>query len=142
MFSFSIGRPKIEIDFTEMLLSGRYCDVILEVQGRKFNCHRSIIGARSPVLAAMFEHDMKEKSSGVVSIGDAEPGVFQEFLLYLYSANDDQLSLDNAAELYKLGDKYGVEDLKNVCREEIQENIDKENFFEVSGCPSYTVIPR
>lgn len=120
----------MEADFKELLLSGSNSDVIIEVKHKKFNCHRCILGARSPVFAAMLDHDMKEKTSGVLTIEDVEPDVFQEFLLYLYSGNDNLLSWKNFPELYKLADKYGVEDLKNVITNDIKENINKENFIE------------
>lgn len=124
------GTPKVETDFKEMLLSGKNSDVTIQVKRKKFKCHRCILSARSPVFSAMMEHDMKEKASGVVTIKDAEPTAFQEFLLYLYTGNKDHLNWKNLADLYKLGDKYNVEDLKSLCVKHIKKNITVVNFYE------------
>lgn len=105
----------------------------IEVKRKKFNCHRCILAARSAVFDAMFDQDMKGKNSGLVTIEDVEPGVFKEFLLYLYSGNDNLLSWKNVTQLYKLADTYGMEDLKIGCTNDINENImeHKENFVEL-----------
>lgn len=70
-----------------------------------------------------------------VIIEDAEPDVFQKFLLFLYTGNEDYIIWQNITDLYKLADKYGVEDVKNVCRNDIQDNISGDNacnFFKFS----------
>lgn len=78
----------------------------------------------------MLEHEMKEKVSGVVTIEDVKSSKFQDFLLYLYTGSGDHLSLKNITDLYKLGDKYVVEDLKSLCVEYIKRNITVERFFD------------
>lgn len=89
----------MQSDYEDMCHSGQNSDVILHVKGKTFNCHRCILAARSPVFHAMFEHDMQEKISGVVIIEDAEPAVFQEFLLYLYTGSGEYLSSENVIDL-------------------------------------------
>lgn len=127
-FVLFTGKRKIEKDYEDLLLSGTDSDLTIEVKDKKFKCHRGILRVRSPVFSAMLEHDMKEKESGVVRIVDAEPTVFQEFLLYLYTGNNNHLNWKNVIDIYKLGDKYFLEDLKNSCVEQMMINMSTENF--------------
>lgn len=122
---------EFQSDFKELLFTGENSDVTIKVKNRKFNCHSIILGARSPVLKAMLEHDMKEKRCGEITITDSTPTVFEEFLLYLYSGSEKHLNVKNITELYDLGDKYFMGDLKDLCVKRMISNMSTENFFEI-----------
>lgn len=97
-----------------MFISKKNTDVSIEVKGKKFSAHKCILGARSPVLAAMFENDMTEKKTGIVNIVDCEPTAFYTFLLYLYSG-ELSFSKCHVFDMYKIADKYDVPELKLIC---------------------------
>lgn len=120
------------MDFKEILLSGKNSDFTIRVKHTKFQVHKIILGARSPVFAAMMEHEMKEKLSGEVSIQDADPAIFQEFLFYIYSGREENISWNkNVTDLFKLADKYCVDDLRWLCVERMKDYISVENFFDI-----------
>ena len=74
-------------DFKNLLESGIHSDIILVVKGKEFPVHKAILSARSPVFAAMFEHeDTKEANEGKVEITDILDDVFQELLNYTYTS--------------------------------------------------------
>lgn len=127
---FLAGKRKIEKDFEDLLLNGVNSDLTVKVKDKTFKCHKGVLRVRSAVFFSMLEHEMKEKVSGVVAIEDVTPTTFQDFLLYLYTGSNDHLSLKNVNSLYKLGDKYAVEDLKSLCVEYIKKNITVGSFFE------------
>lgn len=122
---------KFRTDYEELFLSGRNTDFTIHVKDVKFEVHRSILGARSPVFSAMMEHNMVEKRSGEVTLIDADPAVFRLFLLYLYSGDEQHMDGKNITELYKLGDKYCVEDLRYLCVERMMTHLSIENFCDV-----------
>lgn len=130
-FSFSTDMQIFRGGYKELLLSGRNSDFTINVKSMKFEVHRSILAARSPVFSAMMEHEMEEKRSGEMTIIDADPAVFKEFLLYLYTGDEEDLDWKNIADLYTLGDKYFVQDLKHLCVERIKTHISIENFFQI-----------
>ena len=130
IFLFFTGAQKIETDYKELFLNSKYTDVTIKVKDEIFNCHKCILGARSPFFAVMMESDMKEKNTGVVEIDDFEPTTFKEFLLYLYTGNKNHLSMKNVMELYKMGIMYVMEDLVECCTEHIEKNITIENFYD------------
>lgn len=57
-------------------------DVVLVAADDGYECrvHKAILGARSPVFAAMFEHDMAESKSNRVVVGDVSGDVLLQVL--------------------------------------------------------------
>lgn len=106
-----------------LFLSEQDSDAILNVGDRKFAVHRAILSARSPVFGAMFSHNMVESTTGEVDITGFEPDVFQDFLLYLYSARVKKLSEENVVGLYFAADKYNTQDLKEKCVQFMRDNL-------------------
>lgn len=97
-----------------LLESRSFSDVTLVVGGARFEVHRAILGSRSPVFEAMFEHEMAEKQAGVVVVTDMEEDVMRELLRFLYTGTAP--NLDRLAdELLAAADRYQCERLKTMC---------------------------
>lgn len=103
------------------------CDVILKVKEKEFRAHKVILMARSSVFAAMFEHDTAEKQTGIIDIPDCDPDSFHEFLDYLYCGKTENISFPSSLHLYKIADKYNVQELKYFCAEYMEQNLTEEN---------------
>jgi len=101
-------------------------DVEFLVGEEAFGAHRSLISARSPVFAAMFESGMKEAETGLVRIEDVDPITFQYFLKFLYTGMFEPSTKNR--ELFAVADKYGVETLMELCRPAI-ETVDKDEIL-------------
>ena len=54
--------------FLQLLQTGELADVDVVVGERTFQCHKAILGAKSPFFKAAFVHDMKEKATGKITI--------------------------------------------------------------------------
>ena len=78
------------------------CDVTLKIQDKEYKAHRSVLMARSSVLAANFKYDTLERQTGVIIIPDCDPDSFQLFLEYLYCGKLEELSFFSALNLYYL----------------------------------------
>ena len=103
-------------DFAKLFTSKRNADVIFKVQNTNIAAHKSILTARSPVFAAMFQHRMKEKESGEVDIADVTPAVFNKLLQFIYTADCPlEDSTEGLLELLMAADKYDIPDLKQLC---------------------------
>lgn len=118
------------MDYEGLLLSGKHSDFIINVKHEKFEAHKLILGARSSVFATILGEKM-EKKHKTMAINDADPEIFLQFLLYIYTGDEEHLDWKNIVELYKMGDKYCVEDLKELCVERMKTNISVENVFEI-----------
>ena len=101
-------------------------DVTFIVDQKEFQAHKIILRARSPVFAAMFQHDMKEAALNRVNIVDIEPDIFQAVLRFIYSDQVD-LTFDNCASLLAAADRYFIDLLKWKCEHFLIENLSMEN---------------
>ncbi len=102
---------------TELYVQQIHCDVQFNFEDdQHIGGHSHILMARSPVFAAMFQHEMKETKTGQVSIQDIQLDIFKQLLHYIYSV---QLSLPltetTAQRLFEAADKYDIGDLKDEC---------------------------
>ena len=112
----------------QLLYSGTDSDVNFIVKEKKMTGHKLIIRGGSPVLAAMFEHDMIEKSSGAIEINDIEPNVFRQLLHFLYTGNAPNVEDDEMTEpLFIAADKYQVDSLKDWCSSVMSKKLTVEN---------------
>ncbi len=127
-FSSSEGQL---IDNMEALFQDRkFTDVSLVVRGRQFEAHKSILSARSPVFAAMFQHPTREKMSNQIVVQNIEPEVFHEVLRYIYTGRVPRLyhmEEPMASQLFYAADKYLLEKLKQECEKHLINQLSAEN---------------
>ena len=76
--------------------------------------HKFILALGSPVFKMQFYGHFKEKDDQrVIRIVDSSPEVFRVFIKCFYEEVDiSQLNIKFLCDLYYLGDKYNIEDLK------------------------------
>lgn len=99
----------------ELLVSGKFSDVILNVKGKKFRVHKNILAVHSQVFSSVMEHNNEEHANDTVNIYDSEPDIFADFLHFMYSGSTQNLNSENVVHLYTLADKYQVNDLNKAC---------------------------
>lgn len=115
--------------FEKMLNNKEFSDVTLRVKTKQFHAHRNVLTIKSPVFAAMFRLDMKEKRQSTVSINDIDCDVFGEFLRFVYAGKVEQIG-KYANQLLKVADKYNVEGLKALCERNLSKNLNSDNVLE------------
>ena len=71
---------------------------------KEFKAHKSILASRSPVFAAMFEHDLEESKQNRVVITDIKLEVAEAMIRYIYAGKIDSIEL-YAMELLEAADK-------------------------------------
>lgn len=90
---------------------------------KKLPAHKYMLGIGSPVFHSMFNGHLKE--DGDVSIVDATIEAFGEFLQFFYLA-DVKLTIENAADVMNLVNKYGVVDCFPICEQFLLRNLTME----------------
>jgi hypothetical protein len=102
-----------------LFLQQTNCDVRFYFEdGQHIGGHVNILSARSPVFAAMFNHDMQEAKTGIVIIRDFQRNIFFHLLHYIYSGRlilTTMMTVGTAKSLFEAADKYHIEDLKEEC---------------------------
>lgn len=112
---FSEGDQLLRTQMEQLFESKALNDVTLDVNGRPFQAHKSILASKSKVFAAMFVHETKEKLSNHVQVDDIEPDVFQEVLRFIYTGRLSLETMDKmATDLLAAADKYLLDQLKTI----------------------------
>ncbi|XP_065205325.1 speckle-type POZ protein-like [Planococcus citri] len=111
----------------QLLEKGEFSDVSLVASDDKeFPAHKNILAAHSPVFAAMFRHDMKETRLNRIHIDDINAETISELLSYIYTGKCKNLE-KVADSLLEAADKYGLDQLKMICAEELRRTLSVEN---------------
>ncbi|XP_035675415.1 kelch repeat and BTB domain-containing protein 2-like [Branchiostoma floridae] len=110
----------------ELQKDGVLQDVVIEVEGRRFPCHRLVLSVRCPYFRAMFSSDMAESRQKTVVLQDMDADVFEEILSYFYSGTI-YVSLDKVKSLYQAADLLQLDYVKIACKKYMVTNVDSSN---------------
>ncbi|XP_033732436.1 kelch-like protein 24 [Pecten maximus] len=116
----------IHASLEDMYKSGRHTDVEITVEGKTFNCHKTVLAAVSPYFDAMFSSGMRESLDGVVTLHNIDKAIFEHIIDFIYSGKR-VVTVDNAQELIKAAAIFQVEYLHEKCEQFLLENICAEN---------------
>ncbi|XP_078602996.1 kelch repeat and BTB domain-containing protein 2-like isoform X1 [Branchiostoma floridae x Branchiostoma japonicum] len=105
-------------------MAGILQDVVLEVEDRKFPCHRLVLSAASPYFQAMFTSGMAESRQKTVVLQGLDAGMFEEILEYIYSGSL-QLSLDKVQPLYQAADLLQLDYVRKACIDYMVMNVQR-----------------
>ncbi|XP_078571944.1 kelch repeat and BTB domain-containing protein 2-like [Branchiostoma floridae x Branchiostoma japonicum] len=97
-------------------------DVVLEVEDRRFPCHRLVLSAASPYFRAMFTSDMAESQQEMVVLQGLDAGIFGEILSYIYSGTL-YVSLDKVQSLYQAADLLQLDYVRGTCSSYMAMNV-------------------
>ena len=102
-------KRKTITDYMEDILqNGSLSDVEIIVNGFKFNAHKVILMARSPVFSVMFEHQMKESQQNRVDINGIDKEVFAKVLLFIYCDKVCNEDIESNIGLFIAADKVYI----------------------------------
>ncbi|KAI8525906.1 hypothetical protein RHMOL_Rhmol13G0266900 [Rhododendron molle] len=134
LHSIQVPDSDIGAQFGMLLENMEGSDVIFNVAGEKFNAHRLVLAARSPV----FRSDFFDGSEGAqeILITDMEPKVFKAMLYFIYrdALMEDELVVSSSssvssvsdtltAKLLAAADKYDLGRLRRMCESHICKDI-------------------
>ncbi|XP_021952551.1 speckle-type POZ protein [Folsomia candida] len=128
---FKVPECKLSEDLGALFESQKFSDVTLAViPGKEYQAHKAVLAARSPVFAAMFEHEMEERKQNRVEITDVDNEVLREMLRFIYTGKSGNLD-KMADDLLAAADKYALDRLKVMCEEALCTSLSVENAAEV-----------
>ncbi|EEC04380.1 zinc finger protein, putative [Ixodes scapularis] len=99
---------------------GRFCDIVLHVEGRKFRAHRAVLAACSPYFDSVLR--MHKTVLEQMNIACKNQNAFQSLLGYMYSGCIS-INRANAAELLQLSNHFLIFKLKNYCAEYLERQL-------------------
>ncbi|XP_046452787.1 speckle-type POZ protein-like [Daphnia pulex] len=110
----------------------KFSDVTFTIRGCKFEAHKAILSARSPVFAAMFDHETAENLSHQVKINDVDPEVFQELLRFVYTGRIPVITMKTLTTgLLAAAGKYLLGSLMTACEKYLVNDLSADNCIEL-----------
>lgn len=103
---------------------GRFCDIVLHVEGRQYRAHRSVLASCSPYFDSILR--MRKVAVEQLSVSCRNHAAFQSLLRYMYSGCIS-IHRGNVAELLQLANHFLIFKLKNYCAEYLEHNLNLAN---------------
>ncbi|XP_044743660.1 speckle-type POZ protein-like [Chrysoperla carnea] len=128
--TIQVPESRLLDDFGMIFESKKFSDFTLIADGREFKVHKTILAARSPVFAAMFEHEMEERKQNRVNIVDVNYEILHELLKFIYTGKVENLET-MAGEILAAAEKYALDRLKRLCEKELCANLSTGNAAEI-----------
>ena len=107
-----------------------FCDVILEVEGRKLATHRCVLAANSQFFYTMFRSGMKESNQTVLSLKSVSFQSTSLILDYFYT-REIVINDENVLELLNASSFLLVTPVKNACIEVLSRRLGSDNCFSI-----------
>ncbi|XP_021769054.1 BTB/POZ and MATH domain-containing protein 3-like [Chenopodium quinoa] len=133
---YSINMPPSDMgsSFKDLLDNEIGCDIVFEVGDEKFNAHKLVLAARSPVFRAQFFGLVGNPKMDTVEVEDVEPSIFKAMLMYLYSdclpdvfdimgSNSSCSFAIMVQHLLAAADRFGLDRLKMLCEHKLSDEI-------------------
>jgi len=127
---FQVPECSLSDDLASLFHSQKFGDVTLSVGDKEILVYKGVLAARSPVFAAMFQHEMEEQKQNRVTIRDVKDEVLKEMLTFIYTGESPNLH-EMAEDLLAVADKYDLRRLKLMCEEALYAKISTENAADI-----------
>ena len=115
-----------KVILAELLLFCPFCVYLISFF-TSFHLDKVVLAAASPVFEAMVENEHKEGIEGKANIAIPEQ-IGRAFLRFIYTGQlNENLLKEHAPAFLELGEKYQMEELKEVAEKEMLEQLDKQN---------------
>lgn len=115
---------------SRMLADSIHADVTINTTDGVLKAHKAVLAACSPVFKSMFVHDLREKESSTVDIGDMCVESCSALLGFVYGTIEQGQFWKHRLPLLAAADKYGIGDIKDCCEESLLEDIGSGNVLE------------
>ena len=116
--------------FNALRLQGKLCDVVLDVDNKKFEAHRAILAANSPYFRAMFTNGMQETQQREVKLQGIDPTLMSLIIEYIYTRTV-RVDMENVMSLLSVADCFSVNGLTDACVDFMRNSLGYDNCFTV-----------
>ncbi|XP_078697754.1 kelch repeat and BTB domain-containing protein 8-like [Branchiostoma floridae x Branchiostoma belcheri] len=121
--------------FRTMRDEQKLVDVVLNVNGKDFHCHRAVLAACSPYFHAMFTGNLSESRQEKIVLQDdtaagvkVEVAAMEEVMHYAYSG-EVRVTSDNVLQLYVAADLFQIDFILQHCVRYMEGQLDSSNCF-------------
>ncbi|XP_071497831.1 kelch-like protein 12 [Diadema antillarum] len=110
----------------------KYCDIVLNVEGRVFKAHRNVLAACSPYFDTMCNSGLEEDKvdTAVATIECTSAEAMDEILNYMYTGKIC-INANNVESILRGADPFLMTALKEYCYQFMWQNMDASNVLAV-----------
>lgn len=116
--------------FNKLRRKGQLCDVVLNVQNKKFYCHRGVLAACSPYFHAMFTEDSLGDDQEEIFISDMEGDAIEAVLDYMYTSNI-KIDESNVHALFPVANLMQLDAILDICTHYLKDQLTISNCLSV-----------
>ncbi|KAJ5244798.1 hypothetical protein N7489_004894 [Penicillium chrysogenum] len=140
-----MGFPDLQPLLQSLLESGRYSDLTISCEGRKFAVHRAIVCCQSSFFDAAVKGGFKEAASSQIDLPDDELATIQRVVTFLYIRDYDDTGIPDIEDkksvsvededshavlwnnlgVFMAADKFDIAPLKQLARNRLINWIDE-----------------
>ncbi|KAH8314667.1 hypothetical protein KR074_008015, partial [Drosophila pseudoananassae] len=109
---------------TEFLDSRLFSDICIQVDDKKFKCHRFVLACASEFFEKLFLNDGAE--TGKVLLGDTTPQVFEIILNFIYTENDEpfqNLTYSELLDIVICANMWLIREVEELCTDLLKKKI-------------------
>ncbi|XP_035677107.1 kelch-like protein 24 [Branchiostoma floridae] len=113
--------PKLLAELASQRQNGEFLDVVVEVEGIEFPCHRAVL-ASTPYFKTMLSSNFAESSSNVVHLHETDSSSFSKILEFLYTG-EISISKDDVQDVLQTAHMLQFDKILQYCQKFIQDNL-------------------
>ncbi|XP_035683134.1 kelch-like protein 30 [Branchiostoma floridae] len=108
-------------ELTRQRKSGEFVDVVVEVEGREFPCHRAVL-AVTPYFQTMFSSNLMESRARVITLHDIDSESFSKILDFVYTG-EILIGEDDVQDILQAAHMLQAEEVLECCQKFIKKNL-------------------
>ncbi|KAG5843888.1 kelch-like protein 35 [Anguilla anguilla] len=121
--------------------SSTLTDVVLQVDGNEFPCHRATLSASSLYFRTMFHSQMQESRQPLVQLQGVTAQAMENLLNFMYVGKVD-VDEENVESVFRAADLLGVTMLSKACVQFLESRVDHSNCLSIMNfASSYFISP-
>ncbi|XP_033117321.1 kelch-like protein 11 [Anneissia japonica] len=110
----------------------KYCDMVLQVEGKEFKAHRNVLAACSPYFDTMCNSGWEEDRRRAAVIEGTTADAMEHILNYMYTGSIS-LNSDNVHCILEGADHFLMTNLKQHCLHFLDRHLNSSNCLVVKG---------
>ena len=97
-------------------------------QEREIHCHKVMLISRSAYFQKLFQGGFRESiSTEIILDQDISYQTMLSIIEFIYTGDENILNGDNTVDILMASDRFDIDDLKQICEDIIEQNLDVEN---------------
>ncbi|XP_035685465.1 kelch-like protein 2 [Branchiostoma floridae] len=112
---------ELRAELTRQQKNGEFVDVVVEIEGREFPCHRAVL-AVTPYFQTMFSSNLAESKAKVITLHDIDSGSFSKILDFVYTG-EILIGEDDVQDILQAAHMLQAEDVLECCQKFIVKNL-------------------